>query len=110
MKTGAVIARSVTLGRSLVRAKRHRSTHDIELLAKAVEDQCRELQAELHPPVAGEPPGKPAPPMPDPGTGPGFNRRTQAKHDLAFWRIHREWLLGMVADRQLGKTGRGTIL
>lgn len=36
--------------------------------------------------------------MPDPGTGPGFTRRTQAKHDYAFWMEQRDNLLNRLGE------------
>lgn len=74
--------------------RRRTSTGDLERLAKAAYDECVELVEwmELRPAALGFP-YKPLPPMSDPGTGPGWSRRHQAKHDLVHWRRERERLL-----------------
>jgi hypothetical protein len=68
------------------------ATVDIEHLAKAARKECTYL-AELCSP----PPGDGVPRMNeclgDPGTGPDFTRRSQAKHDLKFYRRQRDRLL-----------------
>lgn len=67
--------------------RRRRSTEDWERLAKAAYDECVELQGmifDAQHPTNGAP--RMLPPLSDPGTGPGFTRRSQAKNDLEHWR------------------------
>lgn len=98
--------------------RRRRSTEDIELLIRAIRNECAELLDDLvrlqtfnvtvtvpgtNPPAITTLRVPPPPPMPmsDPGTGPGFTRRGQAKHDLAHWRREHDRLMNRLADRLL---------
>jgi hypothetical protein len=81
--------------------KRRVPTDDIERLARAAEADYVEVSHLLHPPT-----GRLMPPLPDPGTGPGFTRRTQAKNDLAFWRR----LANRERDRLGDAIANGTVI